>query len=407
MDWYTAGTMLEKQRQQGVPVGQIAPIPFFENLFPAGLGQLFNSFFGLPDDNVCPGQAAWDPSWSNTQSFYAMNSRVGMPGNDPGTCFFSGNDWTDTEALVDQVLFFTPGLGPSATRFMQPQYGTLSTWGTLGNSNYHALAVSLRQRLNSLTVDFNYTYAHSLDDASGLQTEGGFGNNTGNGAFIVNPIRQRLNYASSDFDVRHSINADAIWQLPFGKGQAFMGHAGRVADAILGGWQLSGIFRWNTGLPTTAPFDDSRWATNWDFQSNVSPLAPLHSSPGLVSVNGTPTPKLFAGDINKLYQNFRNAYPGESGPRNYLRYPGYIDLDLGLAKTWKMPWNENHQLQLRWDAFNVTNTQRFGLVDSSRTGLGVGLDPGLTGLSAPDNWSNFIQIQGQPRVMQVGARYSF
>ena len=151
--------------------------------------------------------------------------------------------------------------------------------------------------------------------------------------------------------------------------------------------------------------DNGRWATNWDFQTNVTPLKPLKSSPGLVLVNGIPTPKLFTGDINKIYQGFRNGYPGESGPRNYLRYPGYLDLDLGLGKTWKMPWNENHQLQLRWDVFNVTNTQRFGLVDSSRTGLGVGLDPAT--LSAPDNWANFTQIQGQGRVMQVGARYSF
>lgn len=402
MDWYTAGTILEKQRQQGVPVGQIASIPFFDNLFPAGLAQMYNTEFGLPDPTD-PNQVQWDPSWSNTQAFYAMNSRVGMPLNDPGQVFFSGNDWTDTQALTDIVLF---DFG-APTLFMQPQYGTLSTWGTIGNSNYNALTVSLRQRLSSLTVDFNYTYAHSLDDASGLQTEGGFGNNTGNGAYIVNPIRPRLNYASSDFDVRHSINADAIWQLPFGKGQAFMRNAGRVADAVLGGWQLVGIFRWNTGLPTTAPFDNARWVTNWDFQTNVTPLKPLRSSPGLVSVNGIPTPKLFTGDINRIYQGFRNGYPGESGPRNYLRYPGYVDVDLGLAKTWRMPWNEAHQLQLRWDVFNVTNTQRFGLVDSSRTGLGVGLDPALTGLSAPDNWANFVQIQGQPRVMQIGARYSF
>ena len=63
-------------------------------------------------------------------------------------------------------------------------------------------------------------------------------------------------------------------------------------------------------------------------------------------------------DITKIYQNFRNAYPGETGPRNYLRYPGYVDLDLGLGKSWKMPYGENHVLQLRWDVFNVTNTQR-------------------------------------------------
>ena len=257
-------------------------------------------------------------------------------------------------------------------------------------------------------MDFNYTYAHSLDDASGLQTEGGFGNNTGNGAFIVNPIRQHLNYASSDFDVRHSINAAAVWQMPFGKGRALMGNAGRGVDAILGGWQLSSIFRWNTGLAAQpSPFDDARWATNWNVQANVTPIAPIHTCPSRPTVGD---PKLFGGsgcDITKIYQSFRNAYPGETGARNEIRMPGYIDVDLGLGKTWKMPWSEGHQLQLRWDVFNVANSQHFGLLDGSRTGFGVARDPALRGLNPPSNWSNFTQIQGQPRVMQVGARYSF
>jgi hypothetical protein len=98
----------------------------------------------------------------------------------------------------------------------------------------------------------------------------------------------------------------------------------------------------------------------------------------------------------------RNAYPGESGPRNYVRYPGYFDLDLGISKSFKMPW-EGHELALRWDVFNVTNTQSLtGIVD-----FAVVADPKLTQQSPPTDWGNFFQIQGQPRVMQIGARYSF
>jgi hypothetical protein len=83
-------------------------------------------------------------------------------------------------------------------------------------------------------------------------------------------------------------------------------------------------------------------------------------------------------------------------------------VDLGLGKTFNMPWNEKHKLQLRWDVFNVANKQSFGLIDLSRTGIGVARDPALRGLNPPSNWSNFTQqTQGQPRVMQVGARYSF
>jgi hypothetical protein len=392
MDWYTAGTILEKQRQQGIDTSQIASIPFFDNLFPANLVDLFNN-----DPNI---SAGFPSTWTPTQVFYGMQSRT--PSNP--FAFFAGNDWTDAQAQAD-IALFDAGL---PTRFMQPQYGALSVWSTIGNSNYNAFTISLRQRLRSWTLDFNYTYSHSLDDASGLQTEtSGYGNSNGNGAFIVNPIQQRDNYGNSDFDIRHSINATALWQMPFGKGRALMRNANGVVQAILGGWQLSGIFRWNTGLPTESPFDDARWATNWNVQARVTPTAPITQTCPVRPTTGAP--KLFGDgcDIKKIYQGFRNAYPGESGPRNYIRLPGYVDTDLGLAKTWNMPWSENHQLQLRWDVFNVANIQRFGLVSITRTGFGVARDPARRNLNPPTAWSNLTQIQGRPRVMQVAARYSF
>jgi Carboxypeptidase regulatory-like domain len=412
MDWYTAATMLEKQRQQGVDTSQIATIPYFENLFPAGLASIMNDAFGL--DPMCSGKnAGFDPSWSNTQVFYAMQSRGGgsLPGNP--CAFFAGNDWTDTQALIDQVAAGLYGTTPFPTRFMQPQYGALSAWSTIGNSNYNAFALSLRQRMRSLTLDFNYTYGHSLDDSSGLQSDFSFGSNNNSGPFIENPIRQRSNYGSSDFDIRHTINVLALWQMPFGRGKTFLSNANGATEAILGGWQLSGIFRWNTGLPVGSPFDDTRWATNWDVQANVSPTSPIHTCPtriGTPAPSGTGAPKLFGGsgcDLKAIYQGFRNAYPGETGPRNYLRYPGYMNVDLGLAKTINMPWSEKQKLQIRWDVFNVANHQSFGLIDLSRTGFGVVRDPGLRGANPPDNWSNFTQIQGQPRVMQVAARFTF
>jgi hypothetical protein len=406
MDWYTAGTILEKQRQKGIDTSQISSIPFFDNLFPANLVGIMNADPGVQNDcGSSSSSPCFDPTWTNTQMFYGMQSRT--PSNP--FAFFAGNDWTDTQAYIDRVLF----RGGLPTRFMQPQYGALAAWSTIGNSNYNAFTLSVRQRLSSLTMDFNYTFSHSLDDSSGLQTDFGFGSANNSGPFIENPIRQGANYGSSDFDIRHLINASAVWQMPFGKGRALMNTENKAVQAVLGGWQVSGIFRWNTGLPSGSPFDDGRWATNWNDQANVTPLGPFHTCPSRVGTPGplgTGAPKLFGGsgcNLVSIYQNFRNAYPGETGPRNYLRLPGYTNVDLGLAKTWNMPWSEKHQLQVRWDVFNVANHQAFGLIDLSRTGIGVARDPARRGLNPPNNWSNFTQIQGQPRVMQVGARYSF
>src|SRR5262249_53296349 len=82
---------------------------------------------------------------------------------------FYRNDWTDLQADIDDL-----GIFPNA--FFQPQYGALATFSSVGHSWYHAGTLSLRERLGTkLTMDFNYTLSHSLDDASGLQTSGGYG----------------------------------------------------------------------------------------------------------------------------------------------------------------------------------------------------------------------------------------
>ena len=296
---------------------------------------------------------------------------------------------------MQDIIDFRSRFGPDVPAFYNPQYGALSAWGTIANSNYHGGSVSVRQRLgNSLSWDFNYTLSHSLDDASGLQTSTGFGS-----AFILNPLRQSDNYASSDFDVRHQINANGIWELPFGRDRAFGGDMPTALDAIVGGWQLSSIFRWNTGLPIFSPYDDARWATNWNVQSSGVRISDVRECP----TRGA-EPKLFGCDPTAAYQSWRNARPGETGDRNVIRLPGYVALDMGLGKSFRLPF-ENHRLQFRWEVFNVTNTQRFFDVDTSRTGFGLVLDPALN--EPPPNWSNFTGIQGTPRVMQFGLRYSF
>ncbi len=384
VDWYTAATQLEVLRTQGVPYTSVGQIPYFANVFPANLGDL-----------------VWgDPTLTQTQAVYLL-----------GSADIFGNDWTDSQDVLDAVL--------GTNLFFHPQYGALATYSSIGHSRYNAGTLSIRQRLGrSLTFDFNYTLSHSLDDASGLQSGGGFG-----ALFIQNPILQHDWYGNSDFDIRHLINANSIWELPFGRGRKYFSGANNIADSIIGGWRLSGIARWNSGEPISTPFDDARWATNWNVQSNTVRVTDFQSCPDRGGLNA---PKLFGCDPNGIYRSLRNARPGESGERNTLRLPGYFSLDVGLAKKFKMPW-EGHSLELRLEAFNVTNTQRMGALTGGRTGYGVGLDPGgapygcsgnacalspfdgvrALPLDAPSIWSNFSGIQGKPREMQFGAIYRF
>ena len=371
LDWYGAATQLAKLRLANTHINDVQEIPYFENLFP-GLGE---NFWG-------------EPSLSSTQSVYQIVAREDFLGQE----FFDVLDWTFVQLLIDD-------LGVFPNMFFQPQYATLATFSTVASSDYHAGTLSIRQRFkNSLQFDFNYTLSHSTDNASGLQISDAFDT-----AFILNPLRPQDSKAASNFDMRHIVNANALWQLPVGRGHHFLNDSPGFVDALIGGWQLTGIFRWNSGLPVQTPFDAAQWATNWNVQSNGVRVRPFESSP---TRGGASDPNIFS-DPKAAYNAFRNAFPGETGDRNVLRLPGYVSLDMGLDKSFSMPYNEKHKLQFRWEVFNVTNTQRLTLLEITRSNLGLNQDSQLSTSDPGPAFGKLDGIQGSPRVMQFGLRYTF
>jgi hypothetical protein len=370
--WTEAATILERLRQANAPIASIAPLPFFENLYTPG--SLDAILFGA--------------GLTNTQAVYAM---MPLSSRNPscatvGGCFDLQNDWTTAQDILDRF---------SGRRyFYQPQYGALAVYSTIASSDYHGATFSLRQRFqDSLTYDLNYTFSKSMDDVSGLQTDAPFT------PFVLNALSLKQQRAVSDFDVRHIVNANAIWKLPIGRNRMLLGDANSVVNGIFGGWQLTGIFRWNSGLPVEAPLDFGGWPTNWNRRNYTTRINDIQSQPN----RGGATPANLFADPVAAYHSFRSGLPGERGDRNVFRYPGFVVLDMGLGKTWGMPWSENHQLQFRWEVFNVTNTQRLTAVD----GFVQAVDPFLTSATPTGSFGNFTDIQGSPRVMQFGLRYSF
>jgi hypothetical protein len=380
MTYYEAMNRLVDYRYANTPINSVPTLPFFNNLFP-----------NMP--------AYWgDTSLTPTQAAYAFIAFPALGG--------AGiTDYTFVQLLWDDSPNCTTcpfGGGPARfnNTFYQPQFAALSAFSTIAYSNYNSAQFSLRQRLgNDVTFDFNYTLGHSLDNASGLQASTAYAQ-----AFIVNALQPDQNYASSDFDVRHSINANWLIALPFGRGKSLFSGMPKVVDALVGNWQLSGIFRWNSGIPIQTPFDGSRWATNWNVQSNGVRVRPLVASP-----TSAGSPNIFT-DPNAALASFRNARPGEVGDRNVLRAPGYVSLDLGLSKSFKMPW-EGQSIQFRWEVFNVTNTQRFD--GDTISDLSLPRDPYLRNLDAGPDFGRFTSTQAPlnenkaGRIMQFALRYQF
>jgi hypothetical protein len=381
LSYYDAINALVQYAYAGRPINSIPDIQFFNNLFP-----------NMPD---------WfgDPSLTPTQAAYGFVAPESVGG-------FEVRDYTFLQLLWDDSPNCTTcpfGGGPAKfnNMFYQPQFGALSAFSTVAHSNYNALQISVRQRLrDDVTFDFNYTYGHSLDNASGLQNSNSYGT-----AFIVNALSPDQNYATSDFDARHIINANWVVGLPFGRGKRFLTNASGFVEQVLGGWQSTGIFRWNSALPIQTPFDCCVWATNWNVQSNGVRVQPVQSSPTHNGPDGQPN--VFS-DPTAVYQSFRPARPGEVGDRNVLRGQGYISLDMGLYKSFRI--KEGHNLQFRWEVFNVTNTQRFdGLTIAD---LSLDVDP-FRGGSPTSDFGRYTSTQAPlnetkaGRVMQFALRYTF
>lgn len=367
-DWYTAAGILADLRAANTPINRVGKIPYFENLFP-NLGDV----------------VLGDPSLTSTQAAYTLVAREGVGG-------FDILDWTFVQSILDDA-----GVFPNA--FFHPQYAALATFSTIGESDYNAGTLTVRQRIrNHLTLDFNYTLSKSMDNASGLQNSTAYG-----AAFIVNPLNPEQQRAVSDFDIRHIVNMNAVWELPVGRGRSFLNHLPGFAETILGGWQLTNIWRWNSGIIAGAPFDAAQWATNWNVQSNGVRIRPISATP---TRGGKSDPNLFSDPV-AAYQSFRNARAGEVGDRNIFRLPNYWTIDMGLGKSFTMPYNENHKLIFRWEVFNVANFQPMGTLLLTRDGFGLGQDPDLS--EPPSVFGNFTNIHpfASPRVMQFGLRYQF
>jgi len=312
---------------------------------------------------------------------------------------------TTTIQVLDQIGIqdklnpdvFYQGIGASEPNagtqtpytWLSPQFASLYAWRSNSNSSYHALQLNLRKSMSKgVQFDFNYTFSKSIDLASDAQriqgTTGGLGGQVIN---VWDPSQHR---GVSDFDTTHQINANWIAELPFGRGKMLGMNSGRALNAVIGGWQLSGVARWTSGFPVSVGNGDN-WPTNWELS-------------GFAQTIGTPkTHKTVASDGSvNLFADpsgangigaFRQLFPGESGQRNTLRGDGFAGLDLGLSKLWTV--HESQAVRFRWEVFNALNLNRFNVEALSLS------------LTRASTFGNYTGLLTSPRVMQFALRYEF
>jgi hypothetical protein len=255
-----------------------------------------------------------------------------------------------------------------------------------GNSNLEALQLGLRRNLKSgLLVAASYQYSHGISDGA---------NGDGESDGLQNANCRTCERGNADFDVRHNFTTSFIWLVPVGKGHKLLGSSSKAAEALLGGWQLSGIGIARTGLPLNVTLSRNASALPDGINSNQRPnVVPGQS---LYPANQSPTlwlnPFAFTTPANGAW--------GNAG-RNILRGPGLWQADTSLEK--RFPIGERMGLSFRADVFNIFNRAQLGNPSTKWTNPSAGTTYGQ--ITSP--YTTSAVGTGTPRQMQFMLRLSF
>ena len=266
----------------------------------------------------------------------------------------------------------------------------------------NGVVVSFRRRFagfgNGL-FQANYTYGHALDEVSdGGQAQFA----AGSSVFPQDPFHLRGSYGAADYDVRHSLNANYVWQLPV----KTMLH-GRGPDYLVKGWQVSGTIFARTGFPyTVIDLAEARDLARNNFYGTIYsvPVAPLGGShsceagavappfphpcwpPQVVMLpDGTTTPNPNANFVQAGCETGSNTgnVPGPQGPcsgtavsfaqgRNRFRYPNYFNTDFTVMKKTSLVGRDRVVLGIGVQFFNCFNHPNFGPPDNDSSDSGFG-----------------------------------
>jgi hypothetical protein len=416
---YNAGTAIQNISASTVGTN------YWENLFPHAAGQAGSVLLETPIQSG-PNQGFIQPCGTNSTLILPTTQLTATQAMYDLFCNYSGNETTALELADSPGLInamgdpFTGGCFPACATiggsqsqgydYYSPQFSSMDAWRSIGNSSYNAAQFSLRHRAGGLEFDVNYTYSRSIDDGSNAERvstfEGG-----GFASQILNSWFPRQNRAVSDFDTTHIVNANWVYQLPLGRGKRFGAGMGSFANAVIGGWTVSGLWRWSSGYPFSLLSPE--WATNYDLETPAVPLSSARPKTGSFIVQQASCPGnityctgpnvfkdpgiLGNSDPNAAISMFRQAYPGEGGLRNGLRGPGTFDIDTTVSKSWAI--REGQLVKFSWSMFNVTNSARF---DVGTMQLNAN-----NSLSSSSSFGNFSSTLSNPRVMEFMLRYVF
>jgi hypothetical protein len=277
-----------------------------------------------------------------------------------------------------------------------PDYGGSGYTGFGGMSNYHALQTKLEKRMShGYNLLATYTWGKALDNAV---TPLG---STGDGNFRqTNLIPFGKDYSNASFDVRHRLTFNALYELPFGRGRAYLNH-NAIVDAVAGGWSANATFMaqtgqhftvWPSGVSTAGGFENGPFAyqvkdefaeggsgsncaskvktrDHWYnpcSYSNPWDAGDVKLSDGSGNSHYIPKDAADAADVSAKYGNKTPVYVQDSGlvmgyaggRRDIAVGPGYERVNMSVFKDFTI--YHEQKLSFRTDIFNLFNTPTWG-----------------------------------------------
>jgi len=284
----------------------------------------------------------------------------------------------------------------------QDQFQGITLVETRGISNYNGLVASYKHRFSGAgggLVQFNYTYSHAFDEIS----NGGFNSFSGNSLVPMDPYQLRTSYGPSDYDIRHNLNANYVWQVPVRR--AMMGHGWAP---LVDGWQVSGTVFYRTGLPYSISDSGFQQLAGNFYGGTMLPqfLPGTNHSCGntraSVAFLASPVPCQSLAD----FQASDSETGFTPGLRNQFRGPDYFNTDFTILKNTKIPHWERGQLGIGFQFFNVFNHPNFSFPDGN---IASGLfGKTLSMVSPPTSiLGSFLGGDASPRLIQVKAQLTF
>jgi outer membrane receptor protein involved in Fe transport len=265
-----------------------------------------------------------------------------------------------------------------------PQFQTLLYGNNDGRSEYNSLQVRLQHQFSGLRLTGNFTWSKSIDNDQSSATGG-----EGNGfAAPLDSFNEQLVRARSNFDIPYAFTMTGLYSLPIGRNKSFGRNMPGWANALIGGWDIGGLWIWESGSPFTV---------SSGFATGPSTAATFADYTGSRNIGGITTSTLGPGvyyftpaQIANFAEPLAGTY-GSSG-RNAFRGPGFFNVDASLVKRFAV--TEHKAFTFRAEAYNLMNNVDFA-------------NPSVTLSGSKVSFGRISAVVNNPRIMQMALRFDF